>query len=88
VGNSISGVLKKFGLERKVKEYEIINKWPELVGGNVASATSAERINDEILFVKVKNSSWRHELIYSKGYILSKIEIEIGKGIIKDIRYI
>ncbi len=88
LGNSISLFLKNLGLERKVKEYEIIARWPELVGENVASATIPEKIQDEILLVRVKNSSWRHELLYLKNHILSKVETDIGKGIIKDIRYI
>lgn len=93
LGNSISVFLKKLGIERKVKEYEIIAKWPELVGENVASATIPEKVeyrkveDKHVLIVKVKNSAWRHELIYLKGHILSKVETEIGRGIINDIWY-
>ena len=86
--NSISAFLKSLGIERKVKEAEIIVRWAELVGENVASATSPEKVQDGVLLVRVKNSSWRHELIYLKEHIYSKIETEIGRGIIKDIRYI
>ncbi len=85
LGNSIAAFLKSKGIERKVKEAEIIVRWPELVGENVASATTPEKVEKQILHVKVKNSSWRHELIYLKGHILSKVEIEIGQGIINDI---
>ncbi|MFQ5649495.1 MAG: DciA family protein [bacterium] len=85
---SISSVLRNLGIESRVKEYQVIAKWPALVGKRVANATSAVRVADGILFVKVKNSVWRNELIYLKRDLFKKIDKEVGMGVIKDIRYI
>lgn len=88
LGNSIFSLLRKIGIESKVKEFEVIVKWSSIVGERVAKSTHPERVVDGILFVKVKNSVWRNELIYMKKEILSNIDKTVGTGIIKDIRYI
>ena len=88
LSKSISLFLKQLGIDQKVKEFEAIVRWPEIVGESIADATTAETVTDGILFVKVINSTWRHELIYFKRQILSNIDNKVGYGVIKDIRYI
>lgn len=88
LANSLSGFLRSLGIEGKVKEYQVIGKWPVIVGKKIAQATTADQVIDGILFVKVKNSAWRNELIYMKREILDRIDKQIGRGIIRDIRYI
>jgi len=80
-------LLRKLGAEKKVKEFEAIAKWPGIVGEQIAEVTEPERVVDGILFVKVKNSVWRNELIYMKRQILAKIAEAIKEKAIKDIRY-
>jgi len=88
LSNSLAGFLKSLGIESKVREYEVIGYWPSIVGEKIASASEAQYVSDGILFVKAKNSTWRNELIYMKGEILSRIDKKVGRGIINDIRYI
>jgi len=76
------------GIEKKVKEFEAIAKWPGIVGDQISEVTKPERVVDGILFVKVKNSVWRNELIYMKHQILSKIAESIQDRVIRDIRYL
>lgn len=88
LGNSLTMLLKKMGIERKVKEYQAFTEWPEIVGEKISKVTKPERIADEVLFVKVKNSAWRNELIFMKTEILKNIDKTVGSGIIKDIKFI
>ena len=88
LATSLSTLLRQLGIDHKVKESLAIGQWPNWVGEKIATVTTAEKVIDGILFVKVKNSTWRNELIYMRGQILSKIEKEIGPGVIKEIRYI
>lgn len=81
-------LIKSLGIEKKVKQYEVLNKWPQIVGEKIASVSSVEKIRDGILFVRVKNNVWRNELLFLKNKIKKNIEEEIGSGIIKDIIFI
>jgi len=76
------------GIEEKVKEHQAINEWSRIVGENVSKVTKAQRVVNGILFVKVKNSSWRNELIYMRQEILIKLDKTVGRGIIKEVRFI
>lgn len=88
IGRSISSLLRNMGIEVKVKEHQAINEWNTIVGEKVGRVTKAQRVVDGIIFVKVKNSSWRNELIYMRQEILIKIDKTVGRGIIKEVRFI
>ncbi len=88
LGHSITRLLKNMGIEEKVKEHQAINEWSQIVGENVSKVTKAQRVANGILFVKVKNSSWRNELIYMRQEILIKLDKTVGRGIIKEVRFI
>jgi len=88
LGHSITKLLRNMGIEEKVKEYQAINEWSQIVGENVSKVTKAQNVVNGILFVKVKNSSWRNELIYMRQEILIKLDKTVGRGIIKEVRFI
>lgn len=86
--SSLSNLLKKIGIDTRVKQYQVMVSWPEIVGERISKISSAEKVTNGILFVKVKTSAWRNELIFLKKEILTKIDKKVGYGIIKDIRFI
>ena len=88
LSHSITWSLRSLGIEEKVKEHQAINEWSRIVGENISKVTKAQNVVNGILFVKVKNSSWRNELIYMRREILIKIDKTVGRGIIKEVRFI
>jgi len=88
IGESLIKLLKGVGIEQKVCEYDVICQWPEIVGEQVASVTKALRVVDGVLYVKVKNSTWRNELTFLKSEILTKIAEQNDRASVFDIRLI
>lgn len=88
LGASLSEFLRSLGIEGRVHEYEVMGRWAEIVGENIADASEPIRVSDGVLLVKVRSSSWRNELVYMKDEILDKIEKMVAKGVIRDIKYI
>lgn len=86
--SSLSTLLKKIGIDTRVKQYQALVTWPEIVGERISKISTAEKVTNGILFVKVKSSAWRNELVFMKKEILTKIDKKVGYGIIKDIRFI
>ena len=84
----LAGILKEYGIEKQVKEAEALNIWQEEIGVRIARVTEPLKVADGKLFVKVKSSSWRSELILLKPAILNKINKRLGKLIIKDIVFV
>jgi predicted nucleic acid-binding Zn ribbon protein len=87
LGDSVQEVLHEYGIEKMVKQHQVIGLWPQLVGENVAQVAKPARVVEQTLYVKVKGMAWRTELQFQKHSILEQIEKKIGPGIIEDIRF-
>ena len=87
LSKSLSILLKSLGIENKIKQNEIIVRWPEIVGEKLSKVTTADKVEKGILFVRVTNSAWRNELIYMKTEIINRISSRLNTDIIKDIRF-
>lgn len=77
--------LKAYGLEDKMKEMEVINAWPELMGVAVANRTKEISIKNGKLVLKLDSSVMRDELLHGKSIIIQRVNEFAGKEIIFDI---
>ncbi len=84
-GPSVSRTLEVLGLTKKLRQYEVLDRWPSIVGKRIAAAAEAVRIDDGKLFVRVKSAAWRNELIFLKQDLLRKINTAMGEDIVVDI---
>lgn len=81
-------VLKKKGYEKTVKEFQVIQHWPEIVGEKIAAETEPTDSENGCLFVKVANASWKNELVFLKPEIIKKVNDFTGNKVVKDIKFI
>ena len=63
----VEQVIKELQLGRTLLQYKVLEEWGTLVGDRIAQVTTAERVVDGKLIVKVKSSVWRNELTFMKG---------------------
>ena len=87
MGDALSKLTKSLGIEKAVDQYAIVAAWPEIVGERIAGVTSAQRIENGVLFVSVTTAPWRMELSMQRQEIIRKINAETGKQIVKEIRF-
>lgn len=86
-GKIVNNSLDNLGLQHKMKEYQAIEKWKNVVGPHIAASSVADKIRDGILFVCCKSSAWSNELTLHKEDIINKLNSAVGKKIITDIRF-
>ncbi len=77
--------LKAYKLDGKMKEIEIINAWPELMGTAVAHRTKEISIRNRTLYLKIESSVMRDELAHGKSIIIQRVNEYAGFEIITDI---
>lgn len=77
--------VKAQGLEGKMKEMEVINAWPELMGIAVANRTKSLSIRNKTLYIKMDSSVMRDELLQGKSIIIHRINEFVGMQLIDDI---
>ena len=77
-------VLESLHIETKMKNTQIIEKWPEIVGTKIAQHTQATAVDAENLYVEVDNPVWQSQLFLMKDKIIKRIK-QYGVTI-KDIK--
>jgi hypothetical protein len=80
-------ILKRFGLQRKVKEQRALQVWGQAAGGKLAESTRPLAVKEGILFVQVANSSWAQHLTFFKPNLLWKLNRLLGGPVITDIHF-
>ena len=82
----IESVIGNLGLKKRYSGWQIVNQWPQIVGDKIAQAAQAQRYEDGILFVKVKDAAWRQELSMQTDSILEAIHKSPHGKFVKQIR--
>jgi hypothetical protein len=85
VGNLISDLLEKRGLEDKVREYRTWQIWDETVGPQIAARARPVRIRDAVLEIRVDQPIWMQQLQLMKPKILARLNERLGGNLLKDI---
>lgn len=85
LSTALDDVLKQYGLDIKLRKFEALNVWEKVVGEQIAKVTKPERIERDVLYVRVKKAVWRNELVFLKKEIIKKINKELEEEIVKEI---
>lgn len=90
--NAISGTIGKLlgslGLAKNFNGWTVVNKWPEIVGDDIAIRAKAIRYNEGTLYVGVQDAAWRQQLSMQVESLLEKIHtLPYGRSI-KEIRLV
>lgn len=87
LGSAIEELVQRLGIGKKVREYEAVLQWETIVGEKIARVSTATRIQQGILMVKVKTAPWRNELTLLKPDIIRKVNQALKEEVVKDIRF-
>ena len=80
--------MDNLGIGRKIREYDAVVKWNEVVGEQIARVTEAVKIERGVLVVRVQNGPWRNELNLRKNDVIEKINTSLGEKLVKEIRFV
>ena len=81
-------VMKKLGLEQRLRESQVSFQWPEIVGTEVAHHAQPVSLRNGLLVVAVDHPVWLQELSrYHKPLLLQKVQQRVGKKAVRDIRF-
>lgn len=73
IGGLIEQILASFGLRDRFHGWQIVHRWPDIVGPEITRHARAVRFSEGILTVVVESDSWRQELEMQREHILNKI---------------
>ena len=88
LGLALDAWLAKSGLAKRLDVSQVVDRWADVVGPQVALVTRAEAVNaDGTLCVRVATSAWANELSLMAPRILSRLN-QNRRGHIKEIRWL
>ena len=86
---SISDVLKEFvetnKLEKGLDKVNVRDAWTSLMGNGVNNYTTEISLERDTLYVQLSSSVLREELSYGKEKIITMINEELGKDVVKKL---
>ncbi len=85
LGDVIQEYLKALRLRGRVKEFELIRHWEELLGPVISSKVSRIYIKDRVLFVQIQSAVLRNELFMQQEHIIRTLNEKSGQRIIDRI---
>lgn len=88
LGDAFKKFLKEENLEKTFLEKKLMSRWSEMMGEVIASRTLKMFIKEKIMYVTLSSAPLKQEMTNSKEEVLKRIEDEIGKGVIENIRFI
>ncbi|NOT07209.1 MAG: DUF721 domain-containing protein [Gemmatimonadales bacterium] len=88
LGQLLDEWLNKSGLAKRLDVSQVVDRWADVVGPQVAAVTRAEAVNSEgTLWVRVATSAWANELSLMAPRILARLNQD-RRGTIKEIRWL
>lgn len=74
------------GLEQTILGDELIKKWPEVMGEQVARLTGKIEIKEQVLHVQIRSAALRQQLFECRGALIQKLNEAVGASVIKEIK--
>jgi predicted nucleic acid-binding Zn ribbon protein len=85
LGSAIKSFLKEEKIDGKIAEIEAVGLWESVIGKQIARATSSIYIKDGTLYVHLKSSIVRNELMMMRNEIMQEMNRRVGSRVVKSI---
>jgi predicted nucleic acid-binding Zn ribbon protein len=86
LGSVIESVIDSVGLTQRYNGAQVIDRWTEIVGDQIAARAKAVKFDNGTLYVVVEDSSWRQNLSMELEQILAQIRKYPFGQAVKEIR--
>ena len=84
----LNSVIEKQGIDNKLQEIQIFHNWSDIVGKSLAKQCTPVSLEENTLYVEVKNSIWRTELAKRQQELVNLLDKSINHNHIKKIELI
>ena len=85
LGEVINEYLRALRLRQRVKEFEVIRYWEEILGKIVAEKTTRIYIKDRVLHVQIQSAVLKHELMMQQDLLIKTLNEKAGELVIDRI---
>lgn len=87
VGDVLRTLLEETSLQDRMEELKAASLWQYIVGEEIAGLTGKPGVINGVMHIGVPNASLRQELHLNRSRLRQIMNQQIGKEIIKEIRF-
>jgi Dna[CI] antecedent, DciA len=88
VGDALATLIGVHGLVDELRAFDLLLRWDEIVGERVARRTRPDGFFKRVMWIRVANSSWLHELTTMKPALLGAVRAAAGDPpMVDDLRF-
>jgi predicted nucleic acid-binding Zn ribbon protein len=85
LGDAIKEFLANYKHSGKLSEAEAVQAWPKVMGPNIAAYTQSVYIKNGKLYVQLKSSALRAELLMHRAKIVNGLNQYLKSDVVKDL---
>jgi hypothetical protein len=86
VAELVDAVVDRNGLTDELRACDLLLKWPDIVQERIAKRTRVDGFFKNVLWIRVANSAWLHELTTIKPQLLAAVREAAGDLRVDDLR--
>ena len=87
IGDVLRSFLEEAELSERIDELKAADLWPRVAGHPIAAECSKPSVKNGLMCIGVKNAALRNELHMCRSRLISLINEELGKQVIREIRF-
>ena len=85
MSEALGQFIEKNKLQKGIDKVDARTAWENLMGNGITNYTTSVELQNSTLFVSLSSAPLREELSYGKSKIISMLNEELGKELIKKI---
>ncbi|MEC7262098.1 MAG: DUF721 domain-containing protein [Bacteroidota bacterium] len=85
LGDALSEFIKENNLQKGMDKVDAREAWSNLMGNGVNNYTTSVELKNETLYVSLSSSVLREELSLGKSKIITMINEELGRELVKKL---
>jgi predicted nucleic acid-binding Zn ribbon protein len=85
LAEAIQDYIKEINIGPKLKEISVLSSWESMVGKAISTRTEKVYIKEGVLYVHLKSSIVRNELMMIREALREKLNNQAGEEIVKEI---
>lgn len=85
LGDLLRGVLRRYDLERRLRQRAAMDLWPQVVGADIARNCWPQGVRDGVLAVLAANHAWAQTLHLMRTQIIEALNARAGEQALRDI---
>lgn len=85
IGSLLTEILQELHIDEPIKESRVIRSWGTVLGSSIERVTENIYFKNHVLYVKIRSSVVKNELLMLKPQIMARLNEQIGEELVQDL---